>query len=239
MDGACAGPGQQSTPTGPGRLIFVTYTGDVRVGGPSDTREIDGLTVTKIAVGPYENNAYLLRDSTGQGLLIDAAAEPRRLLEMIGDTPVQRIVTTHQHADHWQALAEVKAATRAATVAHPADAPGIPVPTDELVRDGGTVGFGDTVLSVIHLVGHTPGSIALCYLPDSAEPHLFTGDCLFPGGVGNTQRDPERFTSLYDGVVSKIFGPLPDATWVYPGHGKDTTLGAERPHLAEWRQRGW
>jgi glyoxylase-like metal-dependent hydrolase (beta-lactamase superfamily II) len=220
-------------------LIFVTYTGDVHVGGPSDTREIDGLTVTKIAVGPFENNVYLLRDSTGQGLLIDAAAEPRRLLEMIGDTPVQRIVTTHQHADHWQALAEVKAATRAATVAHPADAPGIPVPTDELVGDGGTVGFGDTVLSVIHLVGHTPGSIALCYLPDGAQPHLFTGDCLFPGGVGNTQKDPERFRSLYDGVVSKIFGRLPDATWVYPGHGKDTTLGAERPHLAEWRQRGW
>jgi glyoxylase-like metal-dependent hydrolase (beta-lactamase superfamily II) len=217
----------------------VTYTGDVRVGGPSDTREIDGLTVTKIAVGPFENNAYLLRDSTGQGLLIDAAAEPGRLLEMIGDTPVRRIVTTHQHADHWQALAEVRAATGAATVAHPADAPGIPVPTDELVSDGGTVGFGDTVLSVIHLVGHTPGSIALCYLPDSAEPHLFTGDCLFPGGVGNTQKDPERFMSLYDGVVSKIFGRLPDATWVYPGHGKDTTLGAERPHLAEWRQRGW
>jgi len=217
----------------------VTYTGDVHVGGPSDTREIDGLTVTKIAVGPYENNVYLLRDSTGQGLLIDAAAEPGRLLEMIGDTPVQRIVTTHQHADHWHALAEVKAATGAATVAHPADAPGIPVPTDELVDDGGTVGFGDTVLSVIHLVGHTPGSIALCYLPDGAEPHLFTGDCLFPGGVGNTQKDPERFRSLYGGVVSKIFGRLPDATWVYPGHGNDTTLGAERPHLAEWSQRGW
>ena len=217
----------------------MTYTGDVRVGGPSDTREIDGLTVTKIAVGPYENNVYLLRDSTGQGLLIDAAAEPGRLLEMIGDAPVQRIVTTHQHADHWQALAEVKAATGATTVAHPADAPGIPVPTDELVGDGGTVRFGDTVLSVIHLVGHTPGSIALCYLPDSAEPHLFTGDCLFPGGVGNTQKDPQRFTSLYNGVVSKIFGRLPDATWVYPGHGKDTTVGAERPHLAEWRERGW
>ena len=217
----------------------MTYTGDVHVGGPSDTREINGLTVTKIAVGSYENNVYLLRDSTGQGLLIDAAAEPGRLLEMIGDTPVQRIVTTHQHADHWQALAEVKAATGATTVAHPADAPGIPVPADELVGDGGTVGFGDTVLSVIHLVGHTPGSIALCYQPDSAEPHLFTGDCLFPGGVGNTQKDPQRFTSLYNGVVSKIFGRLPDATWVYPGHGKDTTLGAERPHLAEWRERGW
>ena len=217
----------------------MTYTGDVHVGGPSDTREIDGLTVTKIAVGPYENNVYLLRDSTGQGLLIDAAAEPGRLLEMIGDTPVQRIVTTPQHADHGHALAAVKAATGATTVAHPADAPGIPVPTDELVGDGGTVRFGGTVLSVIHLVGHTPGSIALCYLPAGAEPHLFTGDCLFPGGVGNTQKDPERFRSLYGGVVSKIFGRLPDATWVYPGHGNDTTLGAERPHLAEWSQRGW
>ena len=87
----------------------MTYTGDVSVGGPSDTREINGLTVTKIAVGPYENNAYLLRDGSGQALLIDAAAEPERLLAMIGDTPVQRIVTTHQHPDHWQALAEVKA----------------------------------------------------------------------------------------------------------------------------------
>lgn len=197
------------------------------------------MTVTKIAVGPYENNAYLLRDGTGQGLLIDAAAEAERLLAMIGDTPVQKIVTTHQHADHWQALAEVKAATGAVTVAHPADAPGIPVPTDELVEDGGTVRFGDTALSVIHLVGHTPGSIALCYQPGGAEPHLFTGDCLFPGGVGNTQKDPERFTSLYNGVVTKLFDRLPDATWVYPGHGKDTTLGAERPHLAEWRERGW
>jgi glyoxylase-like metal-dependent hydrolase (beta-lactamase superfamily II) len=211
----------------------------VSVGGPSDTREINGLTVTKIAVGPYENNAYLLRDGSGQALLIDAAAEPERLLAMIGDTPVQRIVTTHQHPDHWQALAEVKAATGATTVAHPADAPGIPVPTDELVDDAGTVRFGDTALSVIHLVGHTPGSIALVYQPDGAEPQLFTGDCLFPGGVGNTQKDPARFASLYEGVVTKVFGRLPDSTWVYPGHGKDTTLGTERPHLTEWRQRGW
>ena len=124
----------------------MTYTGDVRVGGPSDTRHIGGVTLTKIAVGDMHNNAYLLVDETGQGLLIDAAAEPGRLLEMIGDTPVQRIVTTHQHADHWQALAEVTAATGATTVAHPADAPGIPVATDELVEDGGTVRWGDTVL---------------------------------------------------------------------------------------------
>ena len=118
----------------------MTYTGDVRVGGPSDTREIDGVTVTKIAVGPYENNSYLLRcASTGQALLIDAAAEPDRLLEMIGGVPVERIVTTHQHADHWQALAEVQAATGAATVAHPADAPGIPMATDELIEDRDTI----------------------------------------------------------------------------------------------------
>jgi glyoxylase-like metal-dependent hydrolase (beta-lactamase superfamily II) len=217
----------------------VTYTGDVEVGGPADTRELSGVTLTKIAVGPMNNNSYLLRDtSTGQALLIDAAAEPERLLEMIGDVPVQKIVTTHQHQDHWQGLAEVKKATGAVTVAHPKDAPGIPVPTDELVEDGGTITFGDETLSVTHLVGHTPGSIALTYLSDS-EPHLFTGDCLFPGGVGNTQKDAERFQSLYDGLVAKVFDRLPDQTWVYPGHGGDTTLGAERPHLAEWRERGW
>jgi len=212
----------------------------VHVGGPSDTREIGGgLTVTKLAVGEMNNNAYLLTDGSGQGLLIDAAAEPTRLIGLIGDTPVAKIVTTHQHADHWQGLAELKAATGAITVAHPADAPGIPVATDELVTDGGAIEFGDAVLSVIHLVGHTPGSIALVIDADGPAPHLFTGDCLFPGGVGNTQKDPARFASLYDGVVSKVFDRLPDATWVYPGHGGDTTLGAERPHLEEWRARGW
>jgi glyoxylase-like metal-dependent hydrolase (beta-lactamase superfamily II) len=217
----------------------MTYTGDVNVGGPSDTRHIGDLTLTKLAVGDMHNNAYLLRDATGQGLLIDAAAEPERLLEMIGDTPVVKIVTTHQHQDHWQALAAVKKATGAVTVAHPADAPGIPVPTDELVEDGGTVSFGDTTLSVTQLVGHTPGSIALALDGDGPSPHLFTGDCLFPGGVGNTQKDPQRFASLYADVVTKLFGRLPDATWVYPGHGGDTTLGAERPHLEEWHERGW
>jgi glyoxylase-like metal-dependent hydrolase (beta-lactamase superfamily II) len=217
----------------------VTYTGDVRVGGPSDTREIGGgLTVTKLAVGDMNNNAYLLRDASGQGLLIDAAAEPDRLIELIGDTPVAKIVTTHQHGDHWQALAAVKAVTGAITVAHPADAPGIPVETDELVEDGGTVAFGDTSLSVIHLVGHTPGSIALVIDADGAAPHIFTGDCLFPGGPGRTTT-PEAFNSLMSGLEERVFGRLPDETWIYPGHGNDTTLGAERPHLAEWHARGW
>ena len=214
------------------------YTGDVSVGGPSDTRDINGLTLTKIAVGEMHNNAYLLRDATGQALLIDAAAEPARLLEMIGSTPVVKIVTTHQHPDHWQALAEVKAATGAVTVAHPADAPGIPVPTDELVDDGGTIQFGDTLLHVTQLVGHTPGSIALTYNAAGPQPHLFTGDCLFPGGPGRTTT-PEAFNSLMSGLEERVFGRLPDETWIYPGHGNDSTLGAERPHLAEWRARGW
>ncbi|MCL2583362.1 MAG: MBL fold metallo-hydrolase [Streptosporangiales bacterium] len=217
----------------------MTYTGDVEVGGPADTRELDGVTLTKIAVGDFNNNSYLLRcQATGQALLIDAAAEPDRLLQMIGDTPVAKIVTTHQHGDHWQALAEVKKATGAVTVAHPKDAPGIPVATDELVEDGGTVEFGNVSLEVTHLVGHTPGSIALTYR-SGGDPHVFTGDCLFPGGVGNTQKDAARFQTLFEGVRDKVFGRLPDSTWVYPGHGSDTTLGAERPHLNEWRERGW
>jgi glyoxylase-like metal-dependent hydrolase (beta-lactamase superfamily II) len=216
----------------------VTYTGDVRVGGPADTRKINGLTLAKLAVGEMNNNAYLLIDGSGQGLLIDAAAEPERLLELIGDTPLAKIVTTHQHADHWQALAAVKAATGAVTVAHPADAPGIPVATDELAEDGGTIAFGDTVLTVTQLVGHTPGSIALCLSADSAEPHLFTGDCLFPGGPGRTTT-PEDFNSLMGDLEERVFGRLPDGTWFYPGHGNDSTLGVERPHLAEWRARGW
>jgi len=220
----------------------VTYSGDVRVGGSPDTREIDGLTVTKIAVGPMDNNAYLLRcTSTGQAILIDAANEAGRLIELIGDVPVGAIVTTHQHADHWQALAEVQKHTGAEVVAHPDDADGLPVPAGRLVRHGDVLTFGDAVVSFIHLRGHTPGSIAVCYdaggrLP--AEPHLFTGDSLFPGGVGKTNSAAD-FTSLLDDVSQRLFDPLPDATWVYPGHGRDTTLGAERPHLGEWRDRGW
>jgi glyoxylase-like metal-dependent hydrolase (beta-lactamase superfamily II) len=100
------------------------------------------------------------------------------------------------------------------------------------------VRVGDVELTARHLVGHTPGSIALVYDDPTGAPHLFTGDCLFPGGVGRTT-SPEAFASLYGGVVAKLFDALPDETWVYPGHGDDTTLGAERPQLEEWRARGW
>ena len=220
----------------------MTYSGDVRVGGPPDTREIDGLTVTKIAVGPMDNNAYLLRDaSTGQAILIDAANEAGRLIEMIGDTPVGTIVTTHRHADHWQALAEVHKHTGAEVVAHSADADYLPVSVTRRVEHGEVLQFGDAAVSFIHLRGHTPGSVAVLYDAGgrlAGGPHVFTGDSLFPGGVGKTG-SPADFTSLLTDVTDRLFTPLPDATWVYPGHGKDTTLGVERPHLEEWRARGW
>jgi glyoxylase-like metal-dependent hydrolase (beta-lactamase superfamily II) len=218
----------------------VTYTGDVTVGGDADVRELPALVISKLAVGPYNNNSYLLRCAvTGAQVLVDAAAEPERLLELVGDEGLAAVVTTHAHGDHWAALVPVVAATGARTLAHPDDAGDIAAVIDETVPDGGTVRVGDVVLTAIHLVGHTPGSIALLYDDPAGPPHLFTGDCLFPGGVGNTWKDPDRFDTLYAGVVAKLFDRLPDETWVYPGHGGDTTLGAERPHLAEWRERGW
>jgi glyoxylase-like metal-dependent hydrolase (beta-lactamase superfamily II) len=217
----------------------VNYHGHVNVGGPADVRELAWLMITKLAVGPYDNNAYLLRcRQTDEQLMIDAAAEPATLLGSINGE-LHTVVTTHQHPDHWQALAAVVAATGARTAAGEFDADGIPVPTDVRLRDGELISVGNVPLRVIHLVGHTPGSIALLYDDPKGHPHLFTGDCLFPGGIGNTQKDPVRFASLYTDVVEKIFDKLPDETWVYPGHGKDTTLGAERPHLEEWRARGW
>ena len=221
----------------------MAYTGDVTAGGPPDTRDLPGLTVTKLSVGPMDNNAYLLTcTGTGEAVLIDAANDAGRLLDLIGDRPLRRIITTHQHWDHWQALAEVQAATGADVVAHPADAGELPVKVSTLVHNGDSVPVGDTSVAVIHLRGHTPGSIALCYDAGgqlAGTPHLFTGDSLFPGGPGNTQGDLERFGQLMDDLEARVFGKLPDGTWVYPGHGKDTTLGTERPHLGEWRARGW
>ena len=218
----------------------MTYTGHVEPGGEPEIRELAGLSVSKLSVGgAWDNNAYLLRCiETGAQLLVDAADEATRVLTMLGDAGLERVVTTHRHQDHWKALAAVVAATGARTAAGRDDVDGIPVLTDEPLTDGDEIRLGRCVLSVITLVGHTPGSVALRYDEPGGGSHLWTGDSLFPGGPGKTA-GPAEFTSLMDDLEQKVFGPMPDQTWVYPGHGDDTTLGVERPQLPTWRARGW
>ena len=204
-------------------------------------RELPGLTIAKLAVGPMSNNAYLVRcQASGRAMLIDAAAEPGRLLELtrLGGPTAEAVLTTHRHADHWQALAAVVAQTGARTIAGADDAAGIPVPTDRRLEHGDCVHVGDAELRVIALRGHTPGSVALYYRDPDGTGHLFTGDSLFPGGPGRTT-SPQDFNSLMDDLEQRIFDVFDDDTWFYPGHGNDSTLGAERPQLAEWRARGW
>lgn len=245
------------------------YTGEVVPGGPTDVRELNQLIVRKAAVGPMSNNAYLLTcRASGAQLLIDAADEPDRLLALVREgSPSARldlVVTTHQHRDHHQGLAEVVAATGAPTAAGAEDTVGIPVPTVRVLRDGDVLTVGYLTLEVVALRGHTPGSVALAYREPDPEPesetesesenpgtsrvaadgpvpgrvHLFTGDSLFPGGPGKTTGAP-AFGQLLDDLEARVFDRFDDSTWVYPGHGADTTLRVERPHLAEWRARGW
>ncbi|WP_448060961.1 MBL fold metallo-hydrolase [Cellulomonas hominis] len=233
------------------------YRGHVSPGGPAAVRELDEVVIRKLSVGPMDNNAYLLtcRDSGAQ-LLVDAAAEESRLLDLVRDgssaARLDLVVTTHQHADHLGALASTVAVTGATTAAGTADADAIEaaagVPVQRRLRDGDTVVVGHLTLTVVGLRGHTPGSVALVYRePASARApgavpgraHVFTGDSLFPGGVGATGGDAARFAQLLDDVTTRLFDRFGDDTWVYPGHGDDTTLGAERPQLPLWRERGW
>ncbi len=222
------------------------YDGDVSPGGPAQTRAAGALSITKVAVDPdMSNNCYLLECvDTGELLLIDAAAEADRLLELIGERSLTTILTTHQHWDHHRALAALKAAHPGAVViAGTPDADAITeqtgVPVERRVDHGERVAVGACDLSVIALDGHTPGSIALHWSDPDGHGHLFTGDSLFPGGVGNTFGDTEAFVRLVDEVETKVFGELADDTWFYPGHGGDSTLGAQRPYVDEWRDRGW
>lgn len=215
----------------------------VEPGGPALTLRLsDDVTMTKISVGPMDNNAYLIVPDSGGAVLIDAADDDTRLLELIGDREVAVIITTHRHGDHWQALPSVAEATKAQLVCGRPDldaiATGAWVEGLEGAWDRDAVTVGDGELEVIGLVGHTPGSIALAYTGTDGVVQLFTGDSLFPGGPGRT-RSATDFTSLMDDLEAKIFARFDDRTVVHPGHGDDTTLGAERPHLAEWRARGW
>ncbi|HEY9495222.1 MAG TPA: MBL fold metallo-hydrolase [Intrasporangium sp.] len=219
-----------------------TYTGRVVPGGPVDVRELPHLTIRKLAVSQMSNNVYLLTCRTSRRqLLIDAADEAPRILELVrdGGDGLDAVLTTHRHWDHVRALEEVVAATGARTLAGAQDADGLTVPVDEPLGQGDQVRFGEITLDVIHLRGHTAGSVALAYRNPEGATHLFTGDSLFPGGVGNTKNPGQSFDSLIDDVTARIFDVYDDDTWFYPGHGDDSTLGAERPHLQEWRARGW
>lgn len=219
------------------------YTGHVDPQGEPSTRTLPRISITKMSVGSMDNNTYLLTcRQTGDALLIDAADENEKILDLLGVGPdrprLRSIVTTHRHGDHWQALPAVAGMTGANLYAGAEDAAELPVPMDFELLHGDTVPLGESELAVIALRGHTPGSIGLLYRDPDGTGHLFTGDSLFPGGPGRTT-SPENFTSLMDDLESRVFGELPDDTWIYPGHGDDTVLGEERPHLAEWRARGW
>ncbi|MDT5351000.1 MAG: hypothetical protein QOH91_4287 [Mycobacterium sp.] len=218
------------------------YTGHVDP-GTAARRTLPGVTILKTSVGPMDNNAYLVTCSeTGETLLIDAANDAEVLIDLVRDyaPKLALIVTSHQHFDHWQALEAVTKATGAPTAAHEIDAEPLPVKPDRLLANGDTVQVGKLTFDVIHLRGHTPGSIALALggPATGGVTQLFTGDCLFPGGLGRTTKTAD-FDSLFKDVQSRVFERFGDGTVVYPGHGDDTTLGAERPQLDEWRARGW
>ncbi|WP_308121631.1 MBL fold metallo-hydrolase [Actinotalea ferrariae] len=230
----------------------MSYTGEVRPGGPSDVRTLDEVVIRKASVGGMDNNAYLVTcRRSGEQLLVDAAADPERLLELVREgassARLTTVVTTHRHPDHHGALESVVAVTGAVTAAGAADADALPVPVRRRLDHGDVLLVGHAALEVIALRGHTPGSVALAYRepasvrsPDAVarRVHLLTGDSLFPGGPGRTTT-PDDFRSLMTDLVERVFDVFDDATWVYPGHGRDTTLGAERPHLDAWWARGW
>lgn len=227
---------------GPTDKLVDNYTGHVDP-GTAARRTLPGATIIKASVGPMDNNAYLVTCSaTGETLLIDAANDADDLIALIRHhaPKVSLIVTSHQHFDHWQALEAVAAATGAPTAANEIDAEALPVKPARLLAGGDTVQIGELSFDVIHLRGHTPGSIALALdgPATGGVTQLFTGDCLFPGGLGRTTT-PAEFDSLFQDVKTRVFDRFGDATVVYPGHGDDTTLGAERPQLAEWRERRW
>ncbi|WP_026543652.1 MBL fold metallo-hydrolase [Arthrobacter sp. 35/47] len=206
------------------------------------------VTIRSIPVSEMDNNVYLITaKATGAQVLIDAADDAAGILRLLADgakdarvpAKLALIVTTHSHWDHVRALADIVRATGARTATGREDIGDIPVPTDVPLSDGDVGEFEGFSLEAIALRGHTPGSIALAYRDPGGPAHLFTGDSLFPGGLGNTGGDAARFESLYNDVVERIFNRFGDDTVVHPGHGKSTTLGAERPSLPEWRSRGW
>jgi glyoxylase-like metal-dependent hydrolase (beta-lactamase superfamily II) len=192
------------------------------------------VRIDKIVVGGYENNVFVMRDKhTGEAVLIDAANEHELLLEVSKATGVRRVLTTHGHFDHIQAVTQMRDAGIDVGIATE-DAKMLPS-YDFIIPDDEVIEVGDLRLHTIHTPGHTRGST--CFLLDG-HPVLFSGDTLFPGGVGNTTFEGGDFPTIIQSVDRRLF-TLPEETLVLPGHGLDTTIGTERPHLDEWVERGW
>lgn len=196
--------------------------------------ESDSTRVTKLAVGDYDNNAYVVAClTTNQAVIVDAAAETDRILEACGDHEVLAIYTTHGHWDHLQVLDEVKSRLGVPWYLHQDDIEIAGRRPDELLADDDELVVGDLALHVRHTPGHTPGSVSFVM-----EPVLFSGDTLFPGGPGATRWEYSSFGQIMDSLEQRLFD-LPDPTLVLPGHGAITTIGEERPGVPAWRRRGW
>jgi glyoxylase-like metal-dependent hydrolase (beta-lactamase superfamily II) len=196
--------------------------------------ETTDVRIDKYVVGPFENNVFVVRDKgTGEAAIIDAANEHELLLEVARATGVRRVLTTHGHWDHIQAVTAMRDAGIDVGVAE-ADAAMLPS-YDFTIPDDDVVAVGGLRLRTIHTPGHTPGST--CFLLEG-HPIVFSGDTLFPGGPGNTKFENASFDQIIGSIDRRLFTLAPD-TLVLPGHGLDTTVGTERPHLDEWIERGW
>ena len=197
--------------------------------------EDSDLEIHRFVVGPLDNNVFILRcRQTGQALLVDAANEHDLLLEMATALGVRQVVETHGHWDHIQAVPQLRDAGFDVAVA-PADADMLPS-YDQLLEDEGTLEVGRLRLRVLATPGHTPGSA--CFLVEG-KPILFSGDTLFPGGPGATNTPTGDFPTIIESLERRLFSRLAPDTVVLPGHGSDTTIGTEAPHLQEWVDRGW
>lgn len=189
------------------------------------------IEIRKIVTGSYENNAYLaVCPKTNESVIIDAPAEPEKVLAQAEGTKVVAILFTHTHFDHIDGTKELKAGTNVPLVVHPDDEGELPVKADKYFEDNGTFSFGSITFKTIHIPGHTPGGTSLLW-----GKHLFSGDTLFPGGPGRTT-SPQNFRQLVGSLEEKIF-VLPDDINVYPGHGKETVLGKEKKSYEAFKQR--
>jgi glyoxylase-like metal-dependent hydrolase (beta-lactamase superfamily II) len=194
-----------------------------------------GFEIHKVVVGPVDNNVFVLRcTETGDALLIDAANEHEMLLELARSLGVRRIVETHGHWDHIGAVTELRDAGYSVGVTAQ-DAAMLPS-YDEVLDDDDVIEVGRLRLRTIHTPGHTPGS--MCFALEG-QPILFSGDTLFPGGPGATQYEGGDFPTIIRSIEERLFAPYAGDTLVLPGHGDDTTIGAESPQLQTWIDRGW